>query len=526
MSNIRHTVLGILFLVQVTTGYAQTSKIKCYFNHPVNHAISTGFNAVYLNSTFPDTIAAYINRAKYSIDVAMYNYTAFSGSNTAKIAVAANAAATRGVIIRWIYNGTSATSNSGLSLLSPLIKTFPSANYIDYIMHNKFMVIDVNSPDSTDVVAQTGAYNWSDQQTTVDYNNLVFIQNKQVALAFYHEFNKMWGGTGANPNAASAVFSSFKTPGSQTQFRVDDQLVEVFFSPKDSVRQRLQTTINTADHDLFFAVYTFTSADVANSIKAKYNNGVFVRGIIDDFSVPFNAYAILNPLLGNNMITYDSSGTYHNKILLVDGLSPSSDPVVVTGSYNWTTQAQESNDENVVVIHDAAIANQYYQSLCADFTALGGLPCLSAPCPNANTIFVSNTRGSSYQWQLNTGSGFGNISDNSNYNGVSTENLSFTNAPSSWYGYQYRCLVNGNRYSDTSTLKFTAYWNGSAGTAWENTANWNCGNLPDANTDVIINSGVKFYPVINTSTMCRSVRLNKDAFAAIISGILLLLTGK
>lgn len=522
----RKFFLFTLFFFQVFFCSAQNGKIKCYFNHPVNNSISTGFNAAYLNGTFPDTIAAYINRAKYSIDIAMYNFTSSTFSNVYKIAVAANAAAARGVAIRWIYNGTTATSNSGLALLNPLIKTFPSANYPNYIMHNKFMLIDVNSTDSTDAVVQTGSYNWSDQQTTGDYNNILFIQSKQVALAYYNEFNKMWGGTGANPNTATAAFSTFKTASTQTQFTVNGTTIEVYFSPKDNVGIHLQNSINTANFDLFFGIYTFTDNTIANLIKTKYNNGLFVRGIMDNFSLSFNAYTILNPVLGSNMIVYSGSGIYHNKIMLIDALNPASDPQVFTGSFNWSGAAQNSNDENAVVIHDAAIANQYYQSLCKDYTNLGGTPCVAPPCPGGNSTIISNTRGNTYQWQLNTGSGFSNITDNVFYTGTNTIDLTLINAPTAWYGYQYRCLVNGSSISDTTTLKFTAYWNGSAGTAWENTANWNCGVLPDANTDVIVNYGVKFFPVVNASTSCRSVKLSKGTLATLSNGINLILTGR
>ena len=508
------------------TAKAQVPAIKCYFNHPVNNSISTGFNAVYLNNTFPDTIAAYISRAKFTIDVVMYNYTSTINSNVYKIAIAANAAAARGVAIRWIYNGTSATSNTGLSLLSPLIKTFASPNYSDYIMHNKFMLIDVNGADSTNAIAQTGSYNWSDQQTTGDYNNIIFIQSKQVALAYYNEFNKMWGGVSASPNPVLSTFSTFKTPSSQTQFNVNGTLIEVYFSPKDSLGKHLQNNISTANFDLFFGIYTFTDNTIANLIKTTYNNGIYVRGIMDNFSMPFAAYSILNPALGSNMITYSGSGLYHNKIMLIDALNPASDPQVFTGSFNWTAQARESNDENAVVIHDAAIANQYYQSLCKNFTDFGGTPCVTPPCPGANITLISNVRGSSYQWQLDTGSGFINITDNSFYTGSNTVNLTLMNAPSIWYGYQYRCLVDGASLSDTTNLHFTAYWNGSVSNAWETPANWNCGTLPDANTDVIINSGVHFFPVINTSTACRSVRLNKQTIVTLINGVNLILNGR
>jgi hypothetical protein len=519
-------ILPAVLLLFFETATAQNPRIKCYFNHPVNNSISTGANAIYLNGSFPDTIAAYINRAKYSVDVCLYNFTAFNNSNTAKIATAANAAVNRGVNIRWIYNGTAATNNTGLSLLSPLVQKFASPNYDSYIMHNKFMVVDVNSPDSNDAVVLTGSYNWSDQQATADYNNLVFIQSKQVCLAFYHEFNKMWGGTSLTPNAANAAFSTFKTASGLTQFNVDGTLVEVYFSPKDALNTRLQSSIQTAEHGLFFGVYTFTDNTTANLIKNKYLQGLFVRGIMDDFSQPFNAYSTLAPVLGSDMLLFSGSNSYHSKTMLVDPLNPYSDPMVFTGSYNWTTQGTVSNDENVVVIHDAAIANQHYQSMCRDFTELGGIACVAPPCPSGTFAIASSVKGSSYQWQADTGNGFENISNSSYYNGTNNLNLTLTNAPTAWYGQRYRCLVNGSAFSDTTLLAFTAYWNGSSSTAWEDAANWNCGVLPDANTDVVINNGVKFYPVVNLSTSCRSVRLNKNAMALLMAGIQLVLTGK
>src|SRR5580698_3447407 len=88
-------------------GICQNPRIKCYFNHPVNTSISSGINAVYLNGSFADTIAAYINRAKYTVDIAQYDYTSSASDSTAVIATAANNAVLRGVIVRWIYDGSS-----------------------------------------------------------------------------------------------------------------------------------------------------------------------------------------------------------------------------------------------------------------------------------------------------------------------------------------------------------------------------------------------------------------------------------
>jgi hypothetical protein len=155
---------------------------------------------------------------------------------------------------------------------------------------------------------------------------------------------------------------------------------------------------------------------------------------------------------------------------------------------------------------------------------MGGIPCNAVPCPGETTLLTANLRGTDYQWQLNTGSGFVNISDNIDYTGTSAPDLFINNAPSSWYGYQYRCVVNGIN-GETTTLKFTCYWNGAANTNWEDPLNWNCGKLPDSNTDVVINSGIPYYPVINSNESCRSVDIRAGAKINVAAGYKLILTG-
>ena len=43
----------------------------------------------------------------------------------------------------------------------------------------------------------------------------------------------------------------------------------------------------------------------------------------------------------------------HNKIIVIDGA------VVVTGSFNFTRAAESNNAENLLVIHDAHLAERY-----------------------------------------------------------------------------------------------------------------------------------------------------------------------
>ena len=123
-------------------------------------------------------------------------------------------------------------------------------------------------------------------------------------------------------------------------------------------------------------------------------------------------------------------------------------------------------------------------------------------CSGGSGTIGSSLQGSIYQWQVNSGSGFVNISNNANYSGTNTNTLIINAIPSSWAGYQYRCVVDGF-FSDIVSLSISNRFLGSYSSVWENPANWSCGQIPNPNTDVIINcNGVVN---INSNAVCRSL---------------------
>lgn len=63
---------------------------------------------------------------------------------------------------------------------------------------------------------------------------------------------------------------------------------------------------------------------------------------------------------------------------------------------------------------------------------------------NNTTFAVTATNAASYQWQVNTGSGFSNITNGGIYSGATTPTLSITGATSTLNGYQYRVVITGN----------------------------------------------------------------------------------
>ncbi|HET9430042.1 MAG TPA: hypothetical protein VFO70_02640, partial [Chitinophagaceae bacterium] len=71
-------------------------------------------------------------------------------------------------------------------------------------------------------------------------------------------------------------------------------------------------------------------------------------------------------------------------------------------------------------------------------------PTEKAVCPGGSAVFsIGATGATAYQWQVDTGSGFTNLTDAGNYSGVNTDALEVSGATESMHGYQYRCVLTG-----------------------------------------------------------------------------------
>lgn len=354
----------------MSTASLSTGDIRIYFNNPVDTAYAGKFKAVYVDKALDDTLARYIGRAKYSIDMAIYN---LNNSNlSSNISAELNNAAGRGVVIRVVYDGS--TTNAGISELNSQIKRIASPSGTSYgIMHNKFIIFDANSSDPDDPVVWTGSMNITEDQINTDKNNVVIIQDQTLAKAYTLEFSEMFGSTGPAPNSSNAKFGPFKTDNSPHLFNVGGHLVELYFSPTDNLTSKIIDKISTADEDIYFATMIYTRKEIGIPMIEKFNSGVTVYGIIGDISGSNSAgYDTLKPWLGSNVLNYTGSGIFHHKYMIVDVSDAHNDPLVLTGSHNWSSSANLSNDENTLVIHDADIANLYFQEWAKRFKELGG----------------------------------------------------------------------------------------------------------------------------------------------------------
>ncbi len=355
-------------LVQpVITQSESSGDIKVYFNRQVDTTVATCGNAVWLDHAVDDTLIAYINRAKQTIDVAIYN---FNNTNISNISAALNNAYNRGVRVRVVYDSN--TDNSGIDGLDAGIGKIasPVSDYPNYgIMHNKFVIIDARSDDPGDPIVWTGSTNFTDGQMNTDPNNVIILQDQSLAIAYTMEFEEMFGSSGDQPDPDNSRFGPDKTDNTPHEFVIGGRRVECYFSPSDGTNSHILASINAADADLEAATMIITRSEIGYAIRDRANAGVNGKVLVNDDSDP-NMETVkktLEAALGTDFRKTGESGIMHHKYLIVDNSDNNSDPLVLTGSHNWSSSAEYRNDENTLIVHDDTIANLYFQEFTERF---------------------------------------------------------------------------------------------------------------------------------------------------------------
>jgi len=338
-----------------------------------------------------------LNNASSSIDVAFY------GFSRASLRDALIAAHNRGVAVRVVGDNDAAVDpeyapfyNALIAAGIPLVTDPFSA-----IEHNKFAVID-------DHITWTGSTNWTDTGFTYNMNNGVVFTDTYISLAYSLEFEEMFNGR----------FSNQKTDNTPHVFTYTNAVVEIYFAPTDGTIGQITEAVASADTTFQFAQFFWTDPGLGQLAVSKFiTEGVDVWGTWDQLGAG-SVSSQDNVLCAASVPVRveDFGGKLHHKVGVIDAFS--SDPTVVTGSFNWSASADNSNDENTLIIHNADIAAAFYEEMVRLYAAIDRAPCNPTPAPTADfsanrvvgpaplaVSFANLSRGVITDWEWDFGDG-------------------------------------------------------------------------------------------------------------------------
>lgn len=270
-------------------------------------------------------------------------------------------------------------------------------------MHNKFAVID-------DTWVFTGSWNFTvtglygslenmaNGVLDGNQNHVVEVNSPALSQIYETEFNEMWGSAVLRPDGQNANFSSRKTDNTAHEVMIGGKRVEIFFSPGDNAVARMVDLIKNEAHlKTYFTIFAWSDQVLVDELKNKWEGsyedqkgtltGFDVKGVFDSSfwtqwwsaSIEMTGQTVEGSANNPNtrwanpapVFKDAESRKLHSKTMLVDA-DTDSDPTVIVGSTNWSTNGEDVNDENLLIIHDRNITNQFVQEFNARYTQAGG----------------------------------------------------------------------------------------------------------------------------------------------------------
>jgi len=320
---------GALIEISLPAAHAARGAwFELYFTDPLSPAALQGTGG-------PDgPLAQAIDAARLSVDVAAYSLSLDS------IRDALIRARHRGVEVRMVMESDNRDRSDPQRLIDAGLDILGDRR--QGLMHDKFVIIDRSE-------VWTGSMNFTDAGAYEDNNNLIRIHSEKVAEDYTVEFDEMFVQDRFGPDVVAA------TPNPRVM--LDGTPLDIYFSPDDGVGANLLDLIDQAESSIYFLAYSFTSDSLGEAIRRRAAAGVTVKGVMETEQVQTNVGTEFDAFraAGLDVRMDGNAGLMHHKVIIID------ENVVITGSYNFTNNAENNNDENLLVIYSPAIGGQYLQ---------------------------------------------------------------------------------------------------------------------------------------------------------------------
>jgi phosphatidylserine/phosphatidylglycerophosphate/cardiolipin synthase-like enzyme len=279
-----------------------------------------------------------VNSAKTTLDAAFYDI------DDPFVTQAIINASKRGVKVRIVTDTDNMTDEHDPTLPRKQIADMRAAGIEvkddkrSGIMHQKFMIID-------SAVVLSGSMNLTTTSIYQHNNNIVIMKSPEMATTFTEEFNRLFEENKFGPNKRTISFP---------QSKVGDATVKVLFSPKGGANAEVMAELQKAQKSIKFMNFSLTGPELQNVIVSKKNAGLLVEGVLDE-CLSRGKYSLLKPFKEAKIYVLrdGNQALLHHKVFIID------DETVITGSSNYSASAENSNNENTLIIKSKNIASFY-----------------------------------------------------------------------------------------------------------------------------------------------------------------------
>lgn len=278
-----------------------------------------------------------IDKAQKTIHIASFE------TDLSDVANALIRAKDRGVDVRWITddeNGIMVDRQPGRGQFAMLKKA--GIKVIDDersgLMHNKFWIFDGQT-------VWTGSTNVTVSGMFEQDNNVVVIESPALAAVYERQWEDMWNGS-FGPDSSSTV--------DQQSITIGKTPVTVLFAPEDNVISHILPYVQNAKSSVRFMAFAYTQEELGQAMLERFKKGIEVSGVFESTGSE-EEFSQLKPLYcAKAPIRQDGNPNFlHHKVIIVD------EQIVITGSFNFTENADTSNNENVIIIDNSEIAKRY-----------------------------------------------------------------------------------------------------------------------------------------------------------------------
>ena len=336
---------------------------------PISTAASSSTNVIVRTLTdggqsaneIAHAIADWIGRARTSLDIAQYDF--HLGAETAEIVGGAvRSAAGRGVAVRILYNvdhrnpiPVPPPPEPDVQMIASLDVPAKAVAGVPDLMHHKFVVRDGEA-------VWTGSMNWTDDSWSRQENVVVTVQSHELAALFTRDFDQLWGHDLVEE-------TGFVPP---ERIRLDGMLVRPWFTPGygEDLSHRIAKAIGRARRvrvcspiitaapilGMLAQLVSDGTVDVAGCLDAPQVEGVIYQWRRNGnvaWKLPLLQRVIAGAFSGKPSTPYEV-GTVHD---FMHARVVVADEVAFVGSFNLS-RSGERNAENVLELHDAALAEQ------------------------------------------------------------------------------------------------------------------------------------------------------------------------